>query len=116
MLSWRGNSVCRSIRLNFICAICLANSTYVTGHKQSASTSKRSAESTAAGASRAIGKKRQAIENGVDLLLWRPRACHLPIAQNMLIEACGGARLRDGAALPRPKPKGQPGGIEPTAS
>jgi hypothetical protein len=42
----------------------------------------------------------------MDLLARRPRACHLPIARNMLIEACGGAGLRGAAALPRPKPKG----------
>jgi hypothetical protein len=69
--------------------ICLANSTYATGRRQSASTSKRNAESRAAFASRIICKTGRAIENGVDLLACRPRAWHLPKAQNMLIEACG---------------------------
>ena len=85
--AWRGNSACRSIRSNFICAICLANSMYGTGHRQSASTSKRGVESNAAGASRGIAIV-------ADLLTWRPRAYCLPLAQNMLIEACGGAGLR----------------------
>ena len=48
-------------------------------------------------------EKRRAIENVVDLLARRPRACLLPVAKNMLID-CGGAGLRGGAALQRAKP------------
>jgi hypothetical protein len=57
----------------------------------------------AGGASRAICKSGRAIENVVDLLARRPRACRLPVAKNMLID-CGGAGLRGGAALQRAKP------------
>ena len=103
--AWRGNSACRSIRSNFICAICLANSMYATGHRQPASTSKRSAEPSAAGAPRVICKTGRALENAVALLAWRPRAYHLPMSPNVLIEACG----RTTNWPPRKHPSGVPG-------
>lgn len=105
MLSWRGNSARRSIRSNFICAICLANSMYATGRRQSASTSKRSAEPSAALAPRVFCKTGLTIDNAVTLRAWRPRACHLPMSPNVLIEDRG----RTANWLPRKHPSGVPG-------